>query len=150
MYENKLSVGILRIPEQQDAGLSGFDSRPSHIEQWINGLPRADIGEMARLVFNGLHELNRVKVADANRYQIAEMFREPVYYLARALKKHYIGLPFPLARKKQRVALLARELQAEMAISYKIIIESKLASLGTRLDNKILSASVHQDRRAHV
>ena len=144
MYENKLSIGVLRIPEQQDAGLSGFDSRPSHIEQWINGLPRADIGEMARLVFNGLHELNRVKVADADRYLIAEMFREPVHFLAMTLKKHYIGLPFPLARKKQRVALLARELQAEMAIAYKIIIESKLARLGARLDNKILSESVHR------
>ena len=142
--ESELPIGVLRIPEQQDAGLSGFDSRPRHIEQWINGLPRADIGEMARLVFNGLHELNRVKVPDADRFRIAEMFREPVHYLAMTLKKHYIGLPFPLARKKQRVALLARELQAEMAITYKIIIETRLANGALRQDNKTLSQSIHR------
>ena len=142
--ESELPIGVLRIPEQQDAGLSGFDSRPRHIEQWINGLPRADIGEMARLVFNGLHELNRVKVPDSDRFRIAEMFREPVHYLAMTLKKHYIGLPFPLARKKQRVALLARELQAEMAITYKIVIDTRLANGVSRHDNKTLSQSIHR------
>lgn len=144
VYESELPIGVLRIPEQQDAGLTGFDSRPRHIEQWINSLPRADIGEMARLVYKGLHELNRVKVPDTDRFRIAEMFREPVNHLAMTLKKHYIGLPLPLARKKQRVALLARELQAEMAIAYKIIIESKLAHGVSRLDNKTLSQSVHR------
>ncbi len=144
MSQSELPIGILRTPEQQDAGLTGFDPRPSHIEKWINGLPRADIGEMARLVYKGLHELNRVKVPDSDRLLIAEMFREPVHHLAMTLKKHYIGLPFPLARKKQRVALLARELQGEMAIAYKIIINSKLADGVSRLDNKTVSQSVHR------
>ena len=144
MSQIELPIGILRTPEQQDAGLTGFDPRPRHIEKWINGLPRADIGETARLVYKGLHELNRVKVPDADRLLIAEMFREPVHYLAMTLKKHYIGLPFPLARKKQRVALLARELQGEMAIAYKIIINSKLADSLSRLDNKTLSQAVHR------
>jgi len=144
VYQSELPIGVLRIPEQLDAGLSGFDSRPRHIEQWINGLPRADIGEMARLVYKGLHELNRVKVSEADRLRIAELFHEPVHHLAMTLKKHYIGLPFPLARKKQRVGLLARELQAEMAIAYKIIIASKLSNGVSRLDNKTLSQSVHR------
>ncbi len=144
MHQSELPIGVLRIPEQQDAGLTGFDSRPRHIEQWIKGLPRADIGEMARLVYKGLHELNRAKVPDADRLRIAELFREPVHHLAMTLKKHYIGLPFPLARKKQRVALLARELQAEMATAYKIIIVSKLASGVSRLDNKALGQAVHR------
>ncbi len=144
MFESELPIGVLRIPEQQDAGLNGFDPRPRHIEQWINGLPRADIGEMARLVYKGLHELNRVKVPDSDRFQIAELFREPVQHLAMTLKKHYIGLPFPLARKKQRVALLARELQAEMAIAYKIVIEHKLANGVSRLDHKVLGQAIHR------
>ncbi|MBI3775514.1 MAG: hypothetical protein HY273_08170, partial [Gammaproteobacteria bacterium] len=144
MYESELPIGVLHIPEQLETGLSGFDSRPRHIEQWINGLPRADIGEMARLVYKGLHELNRVKVPEADRFKIAEMFREPVDHLAMTLKKHYIGLPFPLPRKKQRVALLARELQAEMAIAYKIVIASKLSNGVSRLDNKTLSQSLHR------
>lgn len=144
VYPGELPTGILRIPEQQDAGLSGFDSRPHHIEQWIKALPRADVGEMARLVYKGLHEMNRVKVPNPDRLRIAEMFREPVHHVAMALKKHYIGLPFPLPRKKQRVALLARELQAEMAIAYKAVIESKLAAGVTRQDNKSLTQSIHR------
>ncbi len=144
VHPSDLSPGVLRIPAQQEAGPSGFDSRPQHIEQWINGLPRADIGEMARLVYKGLHELNRVMLPETDRARIAEMFREPVHHLAMTLKKHYIGLSFPLPRKKQRVALLARELQAEMAIAYKAVIEDRLAGPVPRLDNKALFQLAHR------
>lgn len=144
VYETHFPSGLLHIPEQKDTALSGFDARPRHIDQWVKTLPRADIGEMARLVYKGLHELNRVKIPDADRLRIVEMFREPVNYLSMSLKKHYIGLPFPLARKKQKVALLSRELHSEMAIGYKILIESKIAEVGLRIDNRQMAQVIHR------
>ena len=45
VYETNFPSGLLRIPEQQDTALSGFDARPRFIEQWIKTLPRADIGD---------------------------------------------------------------------------------------------------------
>lgn len=144
VYETNFPTGLLRIPEQKDSALSGFDARPRHIEQWIKTLPRADIGETARLVYKGLHELNRVIIPDGDRFLISEMFREPVNFLSMSLKKHYIGMPFPLARKKQKVALLSRELHTEMAIAYKIIIENKANESGARTDNKGLCQAIHR------
>lgn len=144
VQESKLPVGLLHKPEQKESALSGFDPSPEHMENWIKSLPRADIGEAARKVYQGLHELNRVKIPDSDRSRIADMFSEPLNFLSMSLKKHYIGLPFPLARKKHRVALLARELYAEMAIAYKIIIENKNVVGASRLDHKFIGVTLHR------
>lgn len=144
MFETTIPTGLLHIPEQKDGGMESFDPNPRAVEKWVKALPRADIGETTRMVYKALHELNRCAVSGADRFRIAELFREPVQYLSMSLKKHYIGLPFPLARKKQKVALLARELCAEMATSYKIIIESKLANDSKRLDQRMMTTTIHR------
>jgi hypothetical protein len=144
VFEPILSAGVLRVPERTDAALTAFDPRPRAVENWVKTLPRADVGETARRVYKGLHEMNRVRVPDNDRFRIAELLREPVNFLAMSLKKHYIGLPLPLPRKKQKIALLARELQAEMAIAYKIIIESHLSATDPRGDGKSLTIAIHR------
>ncbi len=144
MFDTTISTGLLHIPEQKDGGMSSFDPNPRAVEKWVKALPRADIGETARVVYKALHELNRTTVADSDRFHIAEMLREPIQFLSMSLKKHYIGLPFPLPRKKHKVALLARELQSEMAIAYKIIIENKLARGAKRLEQRVITTAIHR------
>ncbi len=144
MFDATFSAGLLHLPEQKAGGMTSFDPRPKATEKWVKGLPRADVGETARLVYKALHELNRTVVSDADRFQIAEQLREPVEFLSMSLKKHYIGLPFPLPRKKSKVAMLARELNAEMAISYKIIIENRLAGNSRRLEQRMLTAAIYR------
>lgn len=144
MLEAKLPAGLLHIPDQKNGSISSFDPRPRAVEAWVKALPRADVGETARQVYKGLYELNRVAIPDADRFRISELFREPVNYLSMSLKKHYIGLPLPLPRKKHKVVLLARELYAELALSYKIVIENKLANGVSRLDSKMMTAAIHR------
>lgn len=135
-------MSILGIPEQKSD--TGVEIRPKQIEKWIDTLPRANVGETAKLVYKNLYLINRTELSEANRYKILEQFWEPTNFLSEALKKHFLGLPFPLPAKKQQVALLARETLAEMAIGYKIIVEGKLTGQSSRIDNKMLvSSSYH-------
>lgn len=141
MTHNEASTGLLGIPEQKSD--TGMEIRPKYIAKWIDSLPRANVGETAKLVYKNLHRLNRTQISDVNRYKILELFWEPTSFLTEALKKHYLGLSFPLPAKKQQVALLSREIRAEMAIGYKIIAEGKLTGQNSRLDNKMLAMTIY-------
>ena len=145
MTHNEASTGLLGIPEQKSD--TGMEIRPKHIEKWIDSLPRANVGETAKLVYKNLHRLNRTQISEVNRYKILELFWEPTDFLTEALKKHYLGLSFPLPAKKQQVALLSREIQAEMATGYKIVVEGKLTGQNSKLDKKMLAMTIYHAMR---
>ena len=150
MAQSETIIGLLGIPEQQKN--KNVEIRPKEINKWINTLPRANVGETAKLVYKNLYQLNRTKISDSDRLKILTLFGEPINFLAEALKKHFLGLPFPLIAKKQQIALLAREIQAEMAVGYKIVAEGKLtgrrSSLGSsRINNKTLTTTIYYAMR---
>ena len=138
--DNSLT-SVLGIPEQHAE--TGMETRPKQIGKWVASLPRANVGEMAKSVFKTLYNLNRTEISDANRFKILEIFQEPVEFLTESLKKQYLGLSFPLAPKKQQIALLAREIQSETAIGYKIIIENTLTGQNTRANTKLQASTVY-------
>ncbi|MEJ2576348.1 MAG: hypothetical protein P8106_06580 [Gammaproteobacteria bacterium] len=138
-----LSLG-LRIPDQADAPEDSFLLDPKATREWLESLPVANIGETARLTFGALVDANRMEIPDVVRARVLELFREPVRYLCRNLEKHFLELGFPLADKSHKAALLARELNAEMAIGYKVIVERILRGAGKRLDEKLLALALHR------
>lgn len=144
MSESTSLLGQLSIPKQQKQTSAAVDTRPKHVEQWVDVLPRANVGETAKLIYKYLHAINRTELPNQDRFKVLEILREPTEFVSEALKKNFIGLPLPLATKKLKVALLARELQAEMAIGYKIIIENKLSGTGSRIDTKTFITSIHR------
>ncbi len=150
MTQSETTTGLLGVPEQHKN--KSVEIRPKEIKKWIDTLPRANVGETAKLAYKNLYQLNRTKISDSVRFKILGLFWEPIDFLAEALKKHFLGLPFPLIVKKQQVALLAREIQAEMAVGYKIVAEGKLTGsrsrLGSsRIDNKTLAATIYHAMR---
>lgn len=136
--------GLLDIPQQSKPSADSFDTRPKHVEAWVAALPMANIGESARRVFNTLKEINRLDISEQDRFQALEAFRKPVYYITEALKKHYTNENLPLSGKTQRIAELAIQLNAEMAMGYKSVIDSKLSRTFSRLSNKTLMTSIHR------
>ncbi len=124
----------LHTPARHPLDPQQLDARPKAVEKWLQQLPRANTGECARMYFKFLRELNRVEIADADRFRILELCREPGEFIYQALSKHYLGLAFPLPEKKQHIALLARELECEMAVGYKIIINNRLSGKAGKID----------------
>jgi hypothetical protein len=139
----RLSLGLL-IPEQSPAPEDDFLTDPKRTEAWFEALPMADIGTSAREVFNALIDCNRMEIPDLARARVIEKFREPVDYLCRNLEKQYLGLGFPLSAKSRKTASLTRELNAELAIGYKIVIERMLRSEARRFDEKLMVVALHR------
>ncbi len=134
----------LHLPTRQSAKTHSVETRPKIIEKWLEQLPRANTGECARLYFGLLRDLNRIEIADHDRFKILEMCLEPGEFIYQALIKHYLGLPFPLSVKKQQVAVLARELECELALGYKIIVEDRINGKTSKIDRHTFHVALHR------
>ena len=134
----------LAIPDQTRPKKDGFNIRPKKVEQWLENLPRANLGETARLIYTALNEVNQTSYAYHDRVRFLETMREPVQYLADSLKKHFIGVSYPLPVKNQKIAAATRELLAAMAIGYKITINDMLGKAQLFIDKKLLTTLLHR------
>lgn len=139
---NDSGIGLsvpARAPAESGGGFSARD-----MERWFATLPMANIGETSRQVFKRLTEFNRTEIAPSERTKVAESFRQPVDYLTRNLQRHYLFLGMPLSPKSRKIAALARELNTELSVAYKIVIEDLLAGRGGRVERKQLLIALHR------
>ena len=132
----------LYTPQQTIAFTDMPYLRPRDAEKWISNLPTAHVGETARLIYKAIAEINRVPLPAQQRFKILKLFREPFEYVSQALQKKYINLAFPLSAKNLTIAELARELQLEFAIGYKIIIEASISKKSGRVSSKLLLTAI--------
>jgi hypothetical protein len=141
--EGLTSLG-LRVPQQAPASPDSFLLDPKATANWFSTLPMANIGETARQIFSTLVDCNRMEMPEVVRARVIEQFREPVHYLCENLARHYVDLGLPLSAKGRKTASLARELQSELAIGYKLIIENQLRSSAEKFDEKLLVIALHR------
>ncbi len=134
----------LTIPSQTFTKGQSFDAQPKKVEAWIAALPRAHVGETSRLVYSALNEINRTDLPPDQRFAVLELLFEPLDYVVKSLRKHFLGSPFPLSQKSAKVAALVRELSAEYASGYKIIVETLLSSRSHSPDNRLMARSLYR------
>lgn len=139
--------GLLNVPDQSRPTSDSFDARPKQVEAWIATLPMANTGETARHIFSALREMNRLVLPEQDRFKTLEILRGPVYQITQVLKKHYINQNLPLSTKNQKIAELAIQLNSEMAIGYKSVIQDKLSKTFSLLSNKTLGVCIHRSIR---
>jgi len=113
-------------------------------EAWFSALPMANVGETARQVFSTLVEFNRVEIPDLLRAKTVEKFRPPVEYITNNLQKYYVEVGLPFSAKGWKTASLARELQKELAISYKLIVEHMISGDSANFDRRLLVIALHR------
>jgi len=117
---------------------------PKETEAWFEALPMANVGETARQVFSTLVEFNRIEIPDLLRAKTVEKFRPPVEYITNNLQKYYVEVGLPFSTKGWKTASLARELQKELAISYKLIVEHMISGDSTNFDRRLLVIALHR------
>ena len=117
---------------------------PEKTRSWVSDLPLANVGETSRRVYKTIVEFNRIAMPSDTRAQVLQEFHEPVAYVEKNLRRHYIGAAFPLTRKSRKIALLTREFHAELAISQKIIISGMFAGKEGQFDRKSLDHAIQQ------
>lgn len=134
----------LRVPARA-AAPSDYALQDARTAQaWFGDLPKTNFGELARRVYEGLHQFNRVELPDGQRIEIAEHFGETVDYLVQNLQRHYTDSAFPLAEKGAQVAALVRTLDEELATTYKVVIERILGGIHEADDQRQLTIALNR------
>ncbi len=140
---NQRPVLDLNLPEQSRAPRETVLNDAKKCSRWLERLPRANLGEVSRRIFNAIIDFNRIEMLPKTRLRIAELFLPEVAYIVANLEKYYIDSALPLSRKNRKIAILCRELYLELTLSYKIIV-SQLVNQQRQFDNALLIVSLHR------
>lgn len=115
---------------------------PDKVEHWVANLPMANLGETSRLFFKALTDMNKTIMPVKDRIQIMEMFGPPLQHITDSLRNHFIGKPFPLEKKYNKIAGLVERLYMDMAIGHKLAIRDML-SAESKLDKNELGTCIY-------
>ena len=134
----------LDVPNRTLPDNEAFNIRPRKLSAWINALPRANLGETAKQIYIVLQQTNQLAYPYQDRLRFLETIREPLEYVTRSMKKHFIGVSLPLPDKSYKIASITKELYSCMATGYKIALEDTLANNLMIFDKKALATLTHR------
>ncbi|MFI8480516.1 molecular chaperone [Pseudomonas sp. NPDC078700] len=122
MTETQAPHLLLRVSTPKNQSLSFCDSTPRDLKRWISHLPKANIGETARQLYQALVEINQLLTPSENRLQLLELLRPEVHYVCQHLEKHFLNQAIVLDERPRKVANLCQALQNHLANGYKLVI----------------------------
>ncbi len=121
VMDNTTFTQKLSVPKQTLTTLSFTEGDEKGVARWIENLPKANIGETARQLYQGLIELNQLKLAPDKRLLLLELIRPEVYFVCTSLSRYYLGQSIVLEDRPRKVANLSQALQNHLAAGYKIV-----------------------------
>lgn len=97
-----------------------FPTSITQARKWVNQLPMGNFGEMTRLIYLCICELNKSQLPSTTRIAIIEIIQPFAEMAINNLKKHLIARSFPLPERSQRIFELNQALLLEMAGAYQL------------------------------
>ncbi|WP_343576782.1 molecular chaperone [Pseudomonas sp.] len=138
---------FLRVPTPTHESLSFCGASARELKYWLDHLPKANLGETARQLYQGLIELNQLKLPVETRLQLLELFRPEVQFVCQHLERHFLNQSIVLDERPRKVANLCQALQNHLAIGYKLIVVRE-ASRVSRERAPLLTAAIQRAIRA--
>ena len=71
--DNQSQPLLLRVPTPDLQELSFCEPSVRGIKRWLSGLPKANLGETARLLYQAMRELNQLRTPAQTRLQMLEL-----------------------------------------------------------------------------
>ncbi|EJN34020.1 hypothetical protein PMI37_01331 [Pseudomonas sp. GM80] len=142
-----ISSPQLRAPTPSQPRLSFCEATARDLKRWIAGLPKANIGETARQLYQGLGELNQLLTPSDNRLQLLELLRPEVYYVCQHLERHFLHQAIMLDERSRKISNLCQALQSHLATGYKQIV-LRIAPKYSKDRSTLLSTALQ--RAAHA
>lgn len=134
---------LLRVTTPDKQSLSFCEASPRDLKKWVDGLPKANIGETARQLYQALVEFNQLLTPSENRLQLLEILRPEIYFVCKQLEKHFLNQAIVLDERPRKVANLCQALQNHLAIGYKLIV-ARLAAQPGRERHQLLAAALQR------
>lgn len=117
----------LKLPPHDLEVLSFSAPQPKKVQEWVDSLPKMNVGESAKRLYAAIQELNRLKTDSDTRFQLMEILRGPIHYICKSLEKHFLNKAVVLPQKEAKIAALAQALQNHLATGYKAVAMQLLA-----------------------
>ncbi|MBI3545946.1 MAG: hypothetical protein HY081_05050 [Gammaproteobacteria bacterium] len=112
----------LSVPQLTARRSDEIELHPHKLKIWLEDLPLLNVADTSRKIFSALSAHNRIEFDNAWRWQLLELFRQPIGQIILELTKQYIGLPLPLDEKHKAIAEQNRQFQMELAHGYKRLV----------------------------
>lgn len=119
--ENQSQPLLLRVPTPDCQELSFCEPSVRGVKRWLSGLPKANLGETARQLYQAMLELNKLRTTVQIRLQLLELLRPEIHFVCRELERYFINQPIVLGERPRKVASLCQALHNHLAIGYKLI-----------------------------
>ena len=119
--ENQSQPLLLRVPTPDRQELSFCEPSVRGIKRWLSHLPKANLGETARQLYQAMLELNQLRTPPQSRLQLLELLRPDIHFVCRELERYFINQPIVLSERPRKVASLCQALHNHLAIGYKLI-----------------------------
>ena len=132
----------LHIPQQQAPAKGATPQHPRKLKKWLAGLPHANMGEMTRLIFSAVRDLNRQTMPNKYRIEDLELLRETLRNIFNNLEKHFINRTLPLPEKSQKIVTLNQALLQEISYGYKIIVFEAANGTDKKIDVKTQNLAI--------
>jgi cyclic-di-GMP-binding protein len=121
-----MSVDFVRLlkdqPVRRKPNKDSFPTQGKIVKQWIDALPLANSGVTAKMLYNGLKELNTLEVDPVARLETLELLRQPINFTLAGMDKHVIGQPLPLPQQKRQIGQVMKDFHRELSLGYKLAI----------------------------
>ncbi|WP_085630969.1 molecular chaperone [Pseudomonas sp. R16(2017)] len=137
----------LQAPVPTQLRLTFCAPAPRDLKRWIAALPKANIGESARQLYQGLGELNQLLTPSDNRLQLLELLRPEVYFVCQHLERHFLHQAIMLDDRSRKISNLCQALQGQLATGYKQIV-LRIAPKYTSPRAALLSAALQRATHA--
>lgn len=141
----------LQLPKQELAAPTLFDADAESMTVWLAGLPKSNLGQTARAVYQAINELNRVALASTLRAQLLEIIRPAIHYAGSGLRRHYLNQPIALPEQAQKVARLAHVLHEQLAVGYALVATSaEIPSRQSGFGQASFATTIHRAIAEHT
>ena len=95
---------------------------PRKLEKWLADLPLLNVNQLSYQIPNYIQQLNKVNIADKDRFSMLEKLRPVVAYLYTSLAKRFCRRNLDLSRESQEIQWLTPQLISEMAVGYQRLL----------------------------
>ncbi|MBK9656476.1 MAG: hypothetical protein IPO66_13830 [Rhodanobacteraceae bacterium] len=130
MADNAFELLRGALPKRERPGRDAFPTTGKAVKLWIEALPMANSGATARLLYNGLKELNQLEVEPNQRIEILEQMRHPVSVVISSMERHVLGQSLPLPLQKRQIGAVMRDFHRELAVGFATCVHDYCAPKG--------------------
>ena len=137
-------VSVLTIPEPKARSVSDAKVNPKETHQWLSKLALFDTQGSLKQLFETLHESNRIACKTESRFEMLEMYRQPVSSVAQTVEEVLSKSSTPLPGDHAQLADLMKRVIIEMAYGYKSIVLDRAKTHRTKKPNGEMCTAIHR------